>query len=155
MPTLGRLQQFAAGALTKDVMGFNWGMFTMTIVQVNPGSKRRWAWQCACPFHKKNRTTGCKRRLGVPVDTTKPEFPDSCRETLFTLFHWANQAKKHNRQRTHLGSPLVYGDHPEPLLIKAQQIKDGPATIVLDDDDLDSRERDSERASARAAASSR
>ena len=70
-----------------------WGCFTLT-----PVAKGRFGrWQAACPFHRKNDVTNCKRSIKV----LGPDKEDQI-AALWRMRHWCNIAKDFDRQQKHV-----------------------------------------------------
>ena len=125
----------AGGSLRPSALNFKWGAFTFTLARTKDRrGNTRYGWQCACPFHRRSETSGCKKRLQIPEGEN---FPALGHATLCTLKHWANQAEEYSRQRLHLRCPAVVGDHPPLAMLNAQRLNEKPAAPPFSDEYLD------------------
>ena len=83
-----------------------WGPFTFTLK--HDVGRDVFSWQCSCPFHKLNDSTGCKRTLKLESGHGL-SFEAENERALDLLRHWSNQALKYNRQRGCMGMPISEG----------------------------------------------
>ena len=106
-----------------------WGAFHFTL-KYNPKIDT-FSWQCACPFHRLSRGTGCKKTYRLDRDVP---FDDASKQVLFRLRHWANQARNYSRQRFHRRLDVLPNDCPPQLVIEAQRLDEVPdrSTVKMD-----------------------
>ena len=83
------------GEQDPSALNHTWGPFRFTMT--HDVAKHTYAWQCACPFHRKKGITGCKKRHALRLSGDLSFEAESDR-MLDSLKHWANQAHKYNRQ---------------------------------------------------------
>lgn len=111
-----------------------WGVFTITPRQ--PGAHGAGAYggfQAACPFHKKNTKSGCRKWIRIEG----PSLADK-RRTAHQLMWWCVQATDFKRQRDHLDLPTDYESCPPIEAVLSFKITDPPPPgTVLDDVTLD------------------
>lgn len=117
-----------------------WGIFRMTAKHKLPFG----GYQASCPFHRKNKTTDCKRYISLRDDTREERL-----QVLRQLVWWCTLAPYHDRQRTHLTQPLPEESIPTYACLAAQIMMDRPTRSSIQTDI----ELDTEAASAAAAAS--
>ena len=114
-----------------------WGCFTFSLVS-NVGNKvGSYAWQCSCPFHRKNEVTGCKKKLGFNVDA-EGSFEEKSKVVLKWLRTWAVRADVFDRQWKHIAWEPVTANLPDLEILEVQRLDHHPS-IVRTDVDLDTR----------------
>ena len=118
------LESFAAGLKTIGANGLKWGVFTLTCKRSDGGS----GYQARCPFHKKNKSSGCKRFFNFPVDLTKEDTIAMIRRMKW----WCLIAHDHVRQRTHLLAELEDAEIPGDELLEAMALVDEPVGVLTD-----------------------
>ena len=113
-----------------------WGPFRLTVKQPSASAGRAYGGiEATCPFHRKNKKTGCKKYLQLR-SSTQNEF-DLC---LRSLKAWCNAATTYNRQRDHLAHFVSAASAPIQEVLDAGFIRDGPSDRPADDDELDAAE---------------
>jgi hypothetical protein len=119
----------------------NRGAFRLTPKQ--PGIKksergRYGGYQASCPFHQKNKKTGCKRFISFGSNDVAEK-----RLVFRQLLWWCSQACSFARQRTHLVQPLPRDEVPTWLHLRALRIDERPergsvkTDAALDKDDAE------------------
>jgi hypothetical protein len=112
---------------------FRWGdYFTFTYRPSDEGVKIA-DWQVACPFHRKNIKSGCRRTAQV---YDKHDVGSHSR-TLCELKTWCCWAPTHNRQRLHKAQPIKEEDIPTAEALEECYPVDLLELPVINDDDLD------------------
>ena len=109
----------------------SWGCFAITPKQ--PSAKSRFGgFQLACPFHRLNSKTDCKRFLSAEGPTRKHKM-----ECLRKLIWWASIAKQCSRQRIHMTQPLELASGVDFDLLQLHVITEKPSRAdVFDDEQL-------------------
>ena len=88
--------------------------------------------EIACPFHKKNNRTGCKKEMNVREKSTT-----GIEATLWALKHWSTKALDCRSQREHLGPRRIDPrEVPPPQTIVANRVTAEPPENVVADDDM-------------------
>ena len=108
-----------------------WGAFSFSLKQPKgtaSSSSRFGAYECTCPFHRKNDVTGCKKLFSLAGADSK-----SKQEALARARFWATQARNFNRQRDHMFMATV---DPVPSLQELEQlcILEKPSRYVIRSD---------------------
>ena len=105
-----------------------WGMYKITL---KPNAGVYGAYQVACPLHKKNHGTACKRTFRLlghsGVDNDK-----ALRRALW----WATTSRSFARQRHHIYSILPEGREPSTLYLERclDDARPAPGTVMTDDE---------------------
>ena len=91
----------ADGARERDPSSLNhrWGAYFRMSLKRDGGT---YSWECSCPYHRKNASTGCKKTLKVE-ETDDIAWDDASEATLGALRDWANSASDYDRQWKHMG----------------------------------------------------
>lgn len=104
----------------------HWGCFLIT--------RKADGYQATCPWHKRSRTTACKKTVSVGGKT-------SCEAALARLKFWCTQAKAWTRQHEHVYLQDVSAppadEMLEQMLHDDADLLNGPAHAVLPDNELD------------------
>lgn len=108
-----------------------WGCFRLSILRPL-ASRPHGAIEAACPWHKKNSKTDCKKlvrmRDGTPAEADK---------VFRALKLWCVAGVDMNRQRHHMGIHVDVDDPPIAEAIEAMIITEGPLAPPTPDDALD------------------
>ena len=92
-------------SLEKDTKVGRWGSFRVTY---HPGRRSHGFFEAECRFHRRNKTSKCKRSFTV----NGPELHQR-HASLRLCLHWCTLAPQFSRQRTHLRCPLFDDDAPK------------------------------------------
>lgn len=111
-----------------------WGCFTISVKQPSKGGSTYGGYEGSCPFHAKNRRTGCKtfHRIRGPTQADREDALLRCK-------HWCAQATSCDRQWQH-----VFCTSCEPCppaeVVEANIIIEGPDPhSVIPDDEFHSK----------------
>ena len=106
-----------------------WGCFRLT-PKAATRTRPFGHWEAACPFHKLNDVTGCKRTLPVIAEGEAGQV-----DTMWKLRHWCNLARDFRRQRWHVRADVDVHIPPREI-IRAQKIPESarPARGSVVDD---------------------
>ena len=88
--------------------------------------------QAECPFHKKNRTSGCRKYVPIGGPSQK-----HWQDALRLLCTWCLRYNQIDRQRSHITDLPLLEDCPDATVLRAMTVREGPARPVYHDDDLD------------------
>ena len=92
--------------------------------------------QADCPFHRRNKTTGCRKCFPI-LGETHDDFLAARRRLQF----WCTHAPLFQRQRDHIRFAFVDGDVPVDHILEDLLVADGPEYTVKTDVELDQEER--------------
>ena len=110
-----------------------YGPFKLTAKQPSAKAGRTFGGiEASCPFHRKNKSTGCKKYLQL-----RSGDPDELSKCLRSLKMWCNSARLYDRQRDHLSHHITIDTAPADEVVSAGKITDGPAEKPKADDELD------------------
>lgn len=95
-----------AGSYEELLVGTKWGAFTLTPIQPGRAAQGRrklvhGGYQAACPFHRLNERSGCKRQFRM----TEPG-QSAHVASLKAALYWCGTHWQHDRQRDHLAAPI-------------------------------------------------
>lgn len=108
--------------------GLVWGVFTFTTKAPGGVSGGRFGGiQAECPFHRRTRTSGCRKYMSFPADTAEARH-----ETLMTLKYWCAGAAGCARQWQHVFG-VDTSCRPPDDTIEGMVITEGPTEDVIDD----------------------
>lgn len=108
-----------------------WGCFRISHLAKNP-SRQFGAFEASCPFHRRNRMTGCKKMCRLTS-----EDPAHIELGKMVIKNWCSMAQGFDRQRHHMVQPLEWDMLPASAVIESRCVDRGPDEDVLDDEDLD------------------
>ena len=107
LETIMDAEQAGVAEGSKLLQGQRWGCFRITPKQPDARKNRYGGWQGSCPFHQKNRGTGCKKF--VSIRGPLPEDSD-CAKRAVAL--WCSMAQSFDRQWKHVAVNPALGDAP-------------------------------------------
>ena len=112
-------------ALLVGMANTTWGIFTFTRKANKEGELT--GWQASCPYHKRNKKTGCKRffNVGDGSDAVKEE-------TIRRMLHWSLIGPDHQLQSMHLRLPVEIADVQDLDSLVARKVTDRPADVKTD-----------------------
>ena len=100
----------------------SWGCFRITVRPSETlGDVSFGGWQASCLFHKKNRTTGCKKWFGLVADDYQTNV-----DTMKCLQYWCLSHVDFKRQRDHMAFDPQPADCPPLHFLEACKIDDRP-----------------------------
>ena len=108
-----------------------WGSFTFNR-KLPASAPPHGGMEAVCRFHALNARSGCKKF--VRFETPDDHGEAAC---MIKLKHWCNQARRFDRQRTHVRMPLRPSDIPPPDIVEKQILLDDPPDRVRNDLELD------------------
>lgn len=119
------------GIHIRDLVKESWGHFSIVVRKPTVLCKFG-AWQAICKYHAKNRTTGCKKQVGLLSAS------DAHREmALNQIRHWCNQAKDYRRQEFHVGFNPTIAIIPPHDVLERDQIQEPPPDVAQTDHEID------------------
>ena len=116
-----------------DVRGntIRYGAFSLTF---RVGMDGTTAWTCVCPWHRRNKVTGCISSIAIAWDAE----PDEHIDVLRRLMQWAHRARAHSRQWQHLaGRPRLDESPHAAWLVANVPVDQPPAGPAPTDIELD------------------
>ena len=133
-PPAKRPRPDAAGRGTGTfVMPKKWGCFTISYKGPEQHGGRFGGMQASCPFHARNRRTGCKKWFGFKEDSDTHKW-----RMLDELKYWCVQARDHDLQWNHIYFSDELGNVtcPEELDLETLRIDEGPSEPPITDEDF-------------------
>ena len=119
----------------KEVLGKTVGPFRFTSKQHYYKSGGQYGgWEAACPFHKKNDKTSCRKWFGI----AGPERTDRKAAAAAAML-WCSRARQFERQRLHIAFQPDFASAPDAGLTRLLPIfKEARPGNCASDEDLDS-----------------
>lgn len=87
-----------------DIIARAMGPFRFTPKQITQKSGGKYGgWEVACPFHRKNRTSGCRKWFGLCGPTLRDK-----QECVAAALEWCAAARQFSRQWQHIAYQVDY-----------------------------------------------